>query len=91
MLKRLAQKYLLLGTVADGVAYSVYKEMPNSVLDEPFMVGEIRRVLHDLNGRSAPGPGHITNKALRNLEDESTNFLTDEINRIWKEGIVLEQ
>ncbi|KAM7293803.1 hypothetical protein ISCGN_023386 [Ixodes scapularis] len=47
-------------------------------------------VLQNLNGRSAPGPDGISNRALRNLEDGSIEFLTDEINRIWEQGSVPE-
>lgn len=35
-LERLAPKCLTLRTVADDAAYSVYKEMANSALDEPL-------------------------------------------------------
>nr|XP_037274779.1 glucose 1-dehydrogenase 2-like [Rhipicephalus microplus] len=64
---------------------------PCAHLDEPFTISDVRRALHELNGRSAPGPDKVTNKALRNLEDDSVEFLTDEINRIWKGGDIPEQ
>ncbi|XP_037520769.1 uncharacterized protein LOC119397415 [Rhipicephalus sanguineus] len=90
VLDYLAKKYLPLKT-SDGGAYTEYSGKPNSTLDEPFTIEGIRRALHDLNGRSTPGPDGVTNKALRNLDDESVEFLADEINRIWKEGAVPEQ
>ncbi|KAM7312054.1 hypothetical protein ISCGN_008959 [Ixodes scapularis] len=36
------------------------------------------------------GSDGISNRALRNLEDGSIEFLTDEINRIWEQGCVPE-
>ncbi|XP_075543996.1 uncharacterized protein LOC142578500 [Dermacentor variabilis] len=47
---------------------------------------QVRRVLHELNGRSGPGPDGITNKLLRNADDPSVICLTNTINEMWKKG-----
>lgn len=90
LLGQLAEKYLPLA-VDSMQAYPGYMGTPCAHLDEPFTISDVRRALHELNGRSAPGPDRVTNKALRNLEDDSVEFLTDEINRIWKGGDIPEQ
>ncbi|XP_049267495.1 uncharacterized protein LOC125756640, partial [Rhipicephalus sanguineus] len=72
-------------------AYRAYEGTPCPHLDEPFGVSDVRRALHELNGGSAPGPDRVSNKALRNLEDDSVEYLTDEINKSWKGGDIPEQ
>lgn len=47
--------------------------------------------MQKLNTRSAPGPDGITNKTLRNLDDESITKLTEFINKSWKAGQILQQ
>ncbi|KAL1469681.1 hypothetical protein MTO96_040925 [Rhipicephalus appendiculatus] len=46
----------------------------NPELDAEFGSEEIRQAMHDLNGRSAPGPDKITNKGLRILDDRSVEY-----------------
>lgn len=53
LLYRLAKKYMPVRTTADEAANPVQKGIPNSALNETFTVSEIRRALHDVNGRSA--------------------------------------
>lgn len=60
----------------------------NAELDEDFSVAEVRAVLHRLNTKSAPGPDGITNKALRNLDDESIEQLTAYMNECWNAGAI---
>lgn len=57
-------------------------------LDDPFSEADIREVLYNLNGRSAPGPDGLTNRVLRNLDDRSISTITKEINKVWEEGSV---
>lgn len=83
ILESLAKRYLPLATAHD-VVYPPYKGPPMATLDEPFGVPEVKEVLEGLNGRSAPGPDGISNRLLRNLDDESIAFLTDEINRFGR-------
>ena len=84
---KLANRYLPVGSVRP-TDYPTYKGEPNPTLDEPFSTSEVRAVLHNLNGRSAPGPDGISNRALRNLDDDSIEYLTEEINRVWKQGLL---
>lgn len=86
---KLANRYLPVGSVRP-TDYPTYKGEPNPTLDEPFSTSEVRAVLHSLNGRSASGPDGISNRALRNLDDDSIEYLTEEINRVWKQGLVPE-
>lgn len=58
----------------------------NTPLDEDFTKEEIRAALHNLNGRSAPGPDGVTNKTLRNLDENSLVGLTQFINERWRAG-----
>lgn len=60
-------------------------------LDEPFTESEIREALHNLNSRSAPGPDKVTNRLLRNLDDQAITLLTKDINYMWETGQVPEQ
>lgn len=83
--KTLVQKYLPLPT-GPSTPHPEYLGTDNTQLDADFSVEEVRRALHELNGRSAPGPDGITNKLLRNLDDPSVTYLTDTINEIWKKG-----
>lgn len=46
----------------------------------------MRTALYDLNSRSAPGPDRVTNRTLRNLDDQSIEALTDYYNECWKTG-----
>lgn len=86
--KILCQKYLPLGP---SVTHGSYAGRPNASVDEDFSSEEIRAALHALNGRSAPGPDKVTNKTLRNLDDDSVDKLTDFINEQWRQGSVPKQ
>lgn len=57
-------------------------------LDQDFTAVEIRQVLFSLNSKSAPGPDGVTKKMLKNLHDESIDFLTERINEVWRSGHV---
>lgn len=87
LIRTLANKYLPVGSGRSPVHLD-YQGQANSYLDAEFGVEEIRSVLHGLNGRSAPGPDGISNKALRNLDEKSIAYLTEDINEIWRSGTV---
>lgn len=89
LLKRLADSYLPLGPSGDA-DYPHYRGGMVAELDAPFTEPEICKVLHELNGRSAPGPDGISNKLLRNLDGKSIEKLTEEVNKIWETGHVPE-
>nr|XP_037291317.1 uncharacterized protein LOC119187224 [Rhipicephalus microplus] len=82
-------KYLPIASVPPPPA-PIYQRGANPVLDAGFGSEEIRHALHDLNGRSAPGPDNITNRALRNLCDRSVVYVMDIVNQVCKSGGVPE-
>lgn len=81
VVKNLVEKYLPLPT-GPVTPHPDYSGSDNTNLDAEFSIEDVRRALHELNGRSAPGPDGITNKLLRNLDDSSVTYLTDTINEI---------
>lgn len=87
ILQQLADRYLPLGATTDA-DYPDFSGLEDAELDSPFNTAEIRAVLFDLNGKSAPGPDGITNRLLKNLDDRSIELLTDEVNRVWESGQV---
>lgn len=58
----------------------------NALLDQPNTVSEVRGAILALRTRSAPGPDGITNKILRNLDDESVEAVTRYMNVCWETG-----
>ncbi|XP_077560738.1 uncharacterized protein LOC144175539 [Haemaphysalis longicornis] len=63
-----------------------YTGETNEALDRDISIEEVRTALYDLNSRSAPGPDRVTNRTLRNLDDQSIEALTDYYNECWKTG-----
>ncbi|XP_037503053.1 uncharacterized protein LOC119377819 [Rhipicephalus sanguineus] len=55
-------------------------------LDKDIAEWEVKSALHKLNSTSAPGADRVTNRVLRNLDDDSVTFLTDLFNKHWKNG-----
>ncbi|KAG0439854.1 hypothetical protein HPB47_016503 [Ixodes persulcatus] len=53
-----------------------YTGQDNDLLDRPITVSEVRGAILALRTRSAPGPDGITNKMLRNLDNDSVEALT---------------
>lgn len=82
---QLSQTYLPLGPTLDS-DYPSYSGLPQDGLERDFAPWEIRDVLYKLKTKSAPGLDGVTNKCLKNLDDKSIDLLTEEINRIWKNG-----
>lgn len=68
-----------------------YEGKDNVDLDASITEAEIRYELGRLNPKSAPGPDGITNKTLRNLDDESVTALTKYINECWEKGAIPQQ
>ncbi|XP_037504870.1 uncharacterized protein LOC119379639 [Rhipicephalus sanguineus] len=69
-----------------AVEHRDYSGSPNDHLDRDFSQQEIRAVLQAIKTKSAPGPDKVTNKMLRNLDDQATSRLTDYINECWRKG-----
>ncbi|XP_075533952.1 leucine-rich repeat-containing G protein-coupled receptor 1 [Dermacentor variabilis] len=63
----------------EGRSHPEYRGAPNEKLDADFSVQEIRTVLQLLKTNSAPGPDRITNKILRNLNDDAIEKLCEYI------------
>lgn len=69
-----------------SINHKEYGGSPNEDLDRDFSEQEIRAVLQNLKTKSSPGPDRISNKILRNLDDQAIKHLTDYINNCWKNG-----
>lgn len=63
-----------------------YSGTGNETMDRPLTVHEVRGAIHNLRTRSAPGPDGITNKMLRNLDNNSVEALTRYMNVCWERG-----
>lgn len=61
-----------------------YGGTPNEALDAPITEAEVRAEIVRLKTKSAPGPDGITNKMLRNLDDDSISLLTEFIGKVWE-------
>lgn len=86
IMTQLAGNYLPLAHPNNGDENIEYEGEPCEEMDREFTEGEVRAVLHNIYSRSAAGPDGITNKILRNLDDESIRFLTDYFNELWRKG-----
>lgn len=63
-----------------------YKGPKNVDLDADITEAEVRGALLRLRPGSAPGPDGVTNKMLRNLDDNSISTLTAYFNYFWQRG-----
>ncbi|KAM7295717.1 uncharacterized protein ISCGN_020989 [Ixodes scapularis] len=63
-----------------------YDGAPNEELDAPITEAEVRAEILGLKTKSAPGPDEITNKILRNLDNDSISALTEYMQDIWTKG-----
>lgn len=68
-----------------------YTGNDNAELDSPFTMEELHQVLQMLKRNSAPGHDRITNRLLRNLDDETIQALLDLFNQHWETGTLPEQ
>ncbi|KAG0421412.1 hypothetical protein HPB47_002672 [Ixodes persulcatus] len=64
----------------------IYAGASNDTLDHPFTTAEARGAILGLRTNSVPGPDGVTNKMLRNLDDDSIEALTKYMNKCWKDG-----
>ncbi|XP_077564576.1 uncharacterized protein LOC144180043 [Haemaphysalis longicornis] len=78
--KKLLEKYI---PSTPKVTHRDYFGSPNDRLDRDIDVEEVRTALQELNSRSAPGPDHVPNGALKNLDDRSIVALTKYFNECW--------
>ncbi|KAG0415561.1 hypothetical protein HPB47_007286 [Ixodes persulcatus] len=58
----------------------------NPDIDHPIDESEVRAAMQNLRPNSAPGADKVSNKALRNLDDESVTAITEYFNEIWETG-----
>lgn len=68
-----------------------YTGDPNPIIDEPITEAEVREAIHGLRTHSAPGPDGVTNKTIRNLDDDSIEALTKYLNKCWETGHIPQQ
>ncbi|KAG0419117.1 hypothetical protein HPB47_004355, partial [Ixodes persulcatus] len=64
----------------------IYAGASNETLDHSFTTAEARGAILGLRTKSVPGPDGVTNKMLRNLDDDSIEDLTKYMNKCWKDG-----
>lgn len=88
MCKRLNERYL---PSTPSETHIDYQGPPNPLLDKDIEEWEVRKAAQDLNCKSAAGPDQITNKALRNLNDEAITALTTYYNKCWRAGTLPKQ
>ncbi|XP_077508872.1 uncharacterized protein LOC144120403 [Amblyomma americanum] len=83
LIKNLKYRYL---TTTARTTLPEYSGPPNPELDEDISTWEVRAALHKLRTTSAPGGDKITNKTLRNLDENSIQAVTKLFNKHWREG-----
>ncbi|KAH7944672.1 hypothetical protein HPB51_028611 [Rhipicephalus microplus] len=60
-----------------AVEHQEHSGSPNEGLDRDFSQQEIRAALQTIQTKSAAGPDKVSNKMLRNRDDQGTSRLTD--------------
>lgn len=88
IIDELASRYLCTEPASHNDYPPALPENGTDPLSSPFTCAEVREVLYELNGRSAPGPDGISNKLLKNLPDEDIELLTNKIDEVWETGEV---
>lgn len=83
LLINLKEKYFPTG---EQHALPEYRGAPNTLLDADITEAEVRAALVNLKTTSAPGKDGVTNKMLRNLDDNSVTTLTLYFNQYWNAG-----
>lgn len=63
-----------------------YLGRPNPDLDAPFTIQELEQALARLTRNTTPGKDRITNKTLRNLDDETLSSILTLFNKHWEAG-----
>nr|XP_037280028.1 uncharacterized protein LOC119172996 [Rhipicephalus microplus] len=69
-----------------AVEHQEYSGSPNEYLDRDLSQQEIRAALQTIKTKSAPGPEKVSNKMLRNLDEQGTSRLTNFVNECWRNG-----
>lgn len=72
--------------VGDRQVLPSYSGAANAELDAEITEAEVRAALLHIRPGSAAGPDGITNKMLRNLDDQSISTLTKYYNHFWRLG-----
>nr|XP_050028438.1 uncharacterized protein LOC126524126 [Dermacentor andersoni]XP_054923183.1 uncharacterized protein LOC129383022 [Dermacentor andersoni] len=85
---KLIDKYLPVEDSSAPTQFPDYAGYAVPELDQDFTATEIRDVLFSLNVKFALGPDNVSSRMLRNVDDESINFLTERINEVWRSGQV---
>ncbi|XP_072142945.1 uncharacterized protein [Dermacentor andersoni] len=88
VIRRINSKYL---PVTPTERHPEYGGQANEKLDRDISVEEVRAALHELNSKSAAGPDHISNRALKNLSDVAIENLTGYYNKCWSAGSLPQQ
>ncbi|XP_072143750.1 uncharacterized protein [Dermacentor andersoni] len=88
VIRRINSKYL---PVKPTERHPEYGGQANEKLDRDISVEEVRAVLHELNSKTAAGPDHISNRALKNLSDVAIENLTGYYNKCWSAGSLPQQ
>lgn len=91
LMDNLATLYLRCKTPASKTSHPDYTGRPNSAMDEPISIQELKEALASTNKNSAPGADSITYKALANLEDAGLDSLLHHMNQAWEQGFIPEE
>ncbi|KAG0428151.1 hypothetical protein HPB47_024861, partial [Ixodes persulcatus] len=65
---------------------TAYGGTENGRLDAPIIESEVRHAMAGVKTTSAPGADKVTNRMLRNLDDESFLRITEYFNEMWTNG-----
>lgn len=84
----LRSKYL---TASPTDTHLEYTGEDNNALDREIEMWEVKQAMQRLNGKSAPGLDHISNKAIKNLDDASVGKITKFFNQCWESGRIPRQ
>ncbi|KAM7293731.1 uncharacterized protein ISCGN_023324 [Ixodes scapularis] len=63
-----------------------YEGAMNDKLDAPITESKVRKAMAGVKTTSAPGQDKITNRMLRNLDDNSVERITEYFNELWTSG-----
>lgn len=83
LLKDLERKYLQTERNFDPPSYT---GKPNTELDKPIQLHELKAAIAESRRSSAPGPDQVTYKLLANLEDQALESLVEYFNNFWSTG-----
>lgn len=84
ILEALKTKYI--GQARQGTPHHEYNGAENSELDKPIEVAEVKQALQSCTRNTTPGGDKVSNRLLRNLDEDSIQALTDYFNNHWESG-----